>query len=154
MWWSRPILTLSTANWLVLNTLQRLYIFTHKSHKSFRNFKPNHAMRIRHHTTLPRCDCVGTLRGLYKDGLIGNMPLQLLSFWDMPLQFMKLDICHCSSTRCRNWMANFQYCSELQWQVSNITPNCNGKFRCVVELQWQVSVCGWIAMANFQLDDF
>jgi hypothetical protein len=31
-----------------------------------KNFEHNHAMLIRHHTTLPRCDCIGTLRSLYK----------------------------------------------------------------------------------------
>jgi hypothetical protein len=34
MWGSRPLMTVSTANRLVLNTLQRLYIFTHKSRKN------------------------------------------------------------------------------------------------------------------------
>jgi hypothetical protein len=66
------------------------------------------------------------------------MPLQLLLFWDMPLQFMKLDICHRSSTKRQNWMANFQYRSQLQWQVSislwiamasfHVWLNCNDKF--------------------------
>jgi hypothetical protein len=32
-----------------------------------KNFGPNHAMLARHHTTLPRCDCIGTRRSLYKD---------------------------------------------------------------------------------------
>jgi hypothetical protein len=31
-----------------------------------KNFGPNHAMLIRHLTTLPRCDCIGMLRSLYK----------------------------------------------------------------------------------------
>jgi hypothetical protein len=31
-----------------------------------KNFGPNHAMLVRHHTTLPRCDCIGTLRSFYK----------------------------------------------------------------------------------------
>jgi hypothetical protein len=34
--------------------------------KAPKNFKPNHAMLAKHHTTLPRCDCIGTLRSLYK----------------------------------------------------------------------------------------
>jgi hypothetical protein len=34
--------------------------------KVLKNFGPNHAMLIRHHTTLLRCDCIGTLRSLYK----------------------------------------------------------------------------------------
>jgi hypothetical protein len=34
--------------------------------KVLKNFEPNHVMLIRHHTTLPRCDCIGTLRSLYK----------------------------------------------------------------------------------------
>ena len=32
-------------------------------------------MLARHHTTLPRCDCIGTLRGLYKDSLMCSNPL-------------------------------------------------------------------------------
>ena len=39
------------------------------------NFGPNNAMLARHHTTLPRCDCIGTLRGLYKDSLMCSNPL-------------------------------------------------------------------------------
>jgi hypothetical protein len=39
-----------------------------------KNFGPNHAMLIRHHTTLPRCDCIGTLRSLYKDMQKSNDP--------------------------------------------------------------------------------
>jgi hypothetical protein len=31
-----------------------------------KNFGPDHAILIRHHTTLPRCDCIGTQRSLYK----------------------------------------------------------------------------------------
>jgi hypothetical protein len=27
-------------------------------------------MPAKHHTTLPRCDCIGTLRGLYEDPLV------------------------------------------------------------------------------------
>jgi hypothetical protein len=34
--------------------------------KAPKNFKPNHAMLAKHHTTLLRCDCIGTLRSLYK----------------------------------------------------------------------------------------
>jgi hypothetical protein len=37
--------------------------------KVLKNFKPNHAMPAKHHTTLSSCDCIGTLRGLYKDSL-------------------------------------------------------------------------------------
>src|SRR6185369_12038261 len=57
------------ANRLVL-TLQRLYTFTTIRVKVPKNFEPNHAyVLIRHNTTLPRCDCIGTLRGLYKESL-------------------------------------------------------------------------------------
>jgi hypothetical protein len=31
-----------------------------------KNFGPNHAMLARHHTKILRCDCIGTLRSLYK----------------------------------------------------------------------------------------
>jgi hypothetical protein len=34
--------------------------------KASKNFKPNQAMLAKHHTTLLRCDCIGTLRSLYK----------------------------------------------------------------------------------------
>jgi hypothetical protein len=34
--------------------------------KVLKNFQPNHAMLAKHHTTLPRCDCIGALRSLYK----------------------------------------------------------------------------------------
>jgi hypothetical protein len=40
--------------------------FTTSSVKAPKNFEPNHAMLIMHHTTLPRCGCIGTLQGLYK----------------------------------------------------------------------------------------
>jgi hypothetical protein len=42
------------------------------------------------------------------------LPLQILLFRGTSLQFVKLDVCHCSSTRRRNEMVNFQYRSELQ----------------------------------------
>jgi len=44
--------------------------------KASKNFKPNHAMRAKHNTTLPICDCIGTLRGLYKDSLTYDNPLR------------------------------------------------------------------------------
>src|SRR6185503_7238429 len=57
------------ANRLVL-TLQRLYTFTTILVKVPKNFEPSHAyVLIRHNTTLPRCDCIGTLRGLSKESL-------------------------------------------------------------------------------------
>jgi hypothetical protein len=34
--------------------------------KVLKNFGPNHVMLAMHHTTLLRCDCIGTLRSLYK----------------------------------------------------------------------------------------
>jgi transposase len=34
--------------------------------KAPKNFKPNHAMLAKHHTTLSRRDCIGTLWSLYK----------------------------------------------------------------------------------------
>jgi hypothetical protein len=73
-------------------------------------------------------------------GLIGNTPLQLLLFWDMQLQFVKLV-----------YAIAVQPDAKIEWQISNIAPNCNGKFPYHSELQWQNSACGWIAMANFQL---
>jgi hypothetical protein len=58
-------LTVSTADRSVL-TLQRLYTFTTARVKVLKNFEPNHAMLAKHHTTLLRCDCIGTLQSLYK----------------------------------------------------------------------------------------
>jgi hypothetical protein len=75
MWGSRSLLTMSTANRLVLNTLQRLYTFTTSRVKTPKSFRPNHVMLIRHHTTLPRCDCIGTLQGLCKDSPMRINPL-------------------------------------------------------------------------------
>jgi hypothetical protein len=42
--------------------------------KAPKNFEPNHAVFARHHTTLPRCDCIGTLHGLYKGSLASYDP--------------------------------------------------------------------------------
>jgi hypothetical protein len=56
----------STADRLVL-TLQRLYTFTTARVKVLTNFEPNHAMLVKHHTTLLRCDCIETQQSLYKD---------------------------------------------------------------------------------------
>src|SRR6185437_8283677 len=51
-------------------TLQRLYTFTTIHVKVPKNLEPNHAyVLIRHNTTLPRCDCIGTLRGFSKESL-------------------------------------------------------------------------------------
>jgi hypothetical protein len=52
MWGSRPLLTVSTANRLVLNTLQRLYIFTDKSRKKPEEFwtQPRDADQASYHT--------------------------------------------------------------------------------------------------------
>ena len=69
-------MTVSTADISVLNTLQRLYTFTTSHVKVQKNFGPNHAVLARHNTTLPRCDCIGTLRGLYKDSLTYDNPLR------------------------------------------------------------------------------
>ena len=41
-----------------------------------KNFEPNHAVLARHNTTLPRCDCIGTLRSIYKDSLTYDNPLR------------------------------------------------------------------------------
>ena len=60
----------------VLNTLQRLYTLPTSRVKVQKNFGPYHAVLIRHNTTLPRCDCIGTLRGLYKDSLTYDNPLR------------------------------------------------------------------------------
>jgi hypothetical protein len=70
---SRPLLTVSTANQLVLHS-QRLYTFTTSNVKASKNFEPNHAVFARHHTTLPRCGCIGTLHGLYKGSLASYDP--------------------------------------------------------------------------------
>jgi hypothetical protein len=52
-----------------------LYTFTPSRVKTLNSFGHNHAVFARHHTTLPRCDCIGTLRGLYKDSLTYSNPL-------------------------------------------------------------------------------
>ena len=57
-------------------TLQRLYTFTTIRVKVPKNFGLNHAMLARHNTTLPRCDYIWTLRGLYKDSLASDNPLR------------------------------------------------------------------------------
>ena len=57
-------------------TLQRLYTFTISRVKVQKNFESNHAVLIRHNTTLPRCDCIGALRGLYKNSLTFDNPLR------------------------------------------------------------------------------
>ena len=57
-------------------TLQRLYTFTTIRVKVPKNFGPNHAMLARHNTTLSRCDCIGTLQGLYKDFLTHDNSLR------------------------------------------------------------------------------
>jgi hypothetical protein len=52
MWGSRLLLTVGTPNWLVLNTLQRLYIFTHKTRKNPEEFwtQPHDADQASYHT--------------------------------------------------------------------------------------------------------
>ena len=62
-------MTVSTADISVLNTLQSLYTLPTSRVKVQKNFGPNHVVLIRHNTTLSRCGCIGTLRGLYKDSL-------------------------------------------------------------------------------------
>jgi hypothetical protein len=66
MWGSRPPLNMGMANRLVLYFAEAVHLY-HKLRKSSRDFKPNHAMSAKHHTTLSKCDCIGTLRGLYKE---------------------------------------------------------------------------------------
>ena len=69
-------LTLSTTDISVF-TLQRLYTFTTIRVKVPKNFESNHTyVLIRHNTTLPMCDCIGTLRGLYKYFLTNDNPLR------------------------------------------------------------------------------
>jgi hypothetical protein len=54
-------------NWSISFTLCRgLHTLPTARVKVPKNFGPNHAMLIRHHTALQRCDCIGTLRSLYK----------------------------------------------------------------------------------------
>ena len=62
-------MTVSTTDISDLNTLQRLYTLPTSRVKVQKNFGPNHAVLIRHNTTVLRCDCIGMLRGLYKDSL-------------------------------------------------------------------------------------
>ena len=69
-------MTVSTTDISVLNTLQRLYTLLTSRVKVQKNFGPNHAMLIKHNTTLPRCGCIGTLQGLYKDSLVRSSPLR------------------------------------------------------------------------------
>jgi hypothetical protein len=69
-------MTVSTVDILVLNTLQRLYTLPTSRVKVQKNFGPNHTVLIKHNTTLPRCGCIGTLRGLYKDSLTSDNPLR------------------------------------------------------------------------------
>jgi hypothetical protein len=52
--------TVSMANRLVY-TLMRFYTFTTNHVKVPKNFGSNPAMLARHHTTIPKCDCIGTL---------------------------------------------------------------------------------------------
>jgi len=69
-------MTVNTADISVLNTLQRLYTLPTSRVKVLKNFGPNHAVLIWHNTTLPRYDCIGTLRGLYKKFLTSDNPLR------------------------------------------------------------------------------
>ena len=62
MWGSRPILTVSTTVITILHSAEVVHFHV----KVSKNFKPNHDVLARHNTTLPRCDCIGTLRGLSK----------------------------------------------------------------------------------------
>ena len=71
-----PLMTMSTTGISVLNILQRLYTLPTSRVKVQKNFGPNHAVLIRHNTTLPRCGCIGTLQDLYKDSLIRNSTLR------------------------------------------------------------------------------
>jgi hypothetical protein len=53
--------------------------------KAPENFRPNHVMLAKHHTTLPRCDCIGMLRSLYKDMQKTNDPHSYRSAWTITL---------------------------------------------------------------------
>ena len=75
MWGSNPLLTVSMADISVLHSAEIVHLH-HNSRKSSKNFKPNHASAAKHYITLPRCDCLGTLRGLYKDSLNRDNPLR------------------------------------------------------------------------------
>jgi hypothetical protein len=65
-----------------------LYIFTTNSVKAPKNFEPNHAMPAKHHTTLPRCGCIGTLQDLYKGSPTSSEPQgpDQLARYKVPLQ--------------------------------------------------------------------
>ena len=54
MWGSRPLMTVSTADISVLNTLQRLYTLPTSRVKVQKNFGPNHACadKAQYHTSL------------------------------------------------------------------------------------------------------
>ena len=68
-------MTASTADILVY-TMWRLYTLPTIRVKVQKNIVPNHTVLIRHNTTLLRCDCIGMLRGLYKDSLAHDDPLR------------------------------------------------------------------------------
>ena len=68
-------MTTSMADILVY-TMWRLYTLPTIRVKVQKNIVPNHAVLIRHNTTLPRCDCIGTLQDLYKDSLTCTDPLR------------------------------------------------------------------------------
>ena len=76
MWGSKPSVTVSTADISVLHSAEVLH-FHHNSRKSSEELwtQPRNVL-ARHNTTLPRCDCIGTLRGLYKDSLTHDNPLR------------------------------------------------------------------------------
>ena len=58
-----------------ITSLQRLHTFITSRVKVQKNFGPNHAVLARHNTTL-MCECIGTLRGFYKDSLTSSSPLR------------------------------------------------------------------------------
>ena len=72
MWGSKPILTVSTTIITILHSAEVVHFHV----KVSKNFKPNHDVLARHNTTLPMCDCIGTLRSLYKDSIIRSSPLE------------------------------------------------------------------------------
>jgi hypothetical protein len=76
MWGSKPLLTVGTANRLVLQSLEVVH-FHHSRVNVLGTLNPTMLCKSRHNNTLPRCDCIGTLRGLYKNSQICDNPLSL-----------------------------------------------------------------------------
>jgi hypothetical protein len=83
MWGSKPLKTMSTVGQLVY-TLQRLYTLPTTRVKVL-NFEPNHAMSAKHHTTLPRCECISMIQSLYKGMQKTNNPHSYRLGWTITL---------------------------------------------------------------------